>query len=429
VNFNPQMVARKKTNNEAARSIGRVAGVAGLVVIFLVLTWNAGREGFSSLLSAYAAGTYEIDAANAAVGLSSSSPDAHFVRGTILEARNDPVGAAAEYNAAALARPDACILWLSLARARELSGDTEGALAAARQAVPLAPYYAQPHWQLGNILLRAGLTDEGFKELRLAGISNPTLMPSVIDLAWRLSDGDPRFVERAVQPKTTEAYQALGQYLRHLGDLQAALYIYESSNGRAPESERRANIAALIGAKRFGEAYALWARQRQGTSPGVINDSGFEEEEDLQEPGFRWRTVDKAQGFNLSLDASDAKQGRSSLRIDFDGDSDPAAAVVSQLVMVEARTHYQLGFAARTEDIVSGGLPHVVVSDANSNNVLGQSAELPQATNGWRNYVFDFDTGESSTAIQISLQRLSCTSAQCPIFGSLWLDDVWLQKL
>ncbi len=420
---------RKKTNNEASRSLAQVAAVGGLVVVFLVLTWNTGREGFSSLLSAYAAGTYEIDAANAAVSLSSSSPDAHFVRGTILEARNDPTGASAEYNAAAMARPDACILWLSLARARELSGDIDGAVAAARQAVPLAPSYAQPHWQLGNVLLRAGQEDEGFKELRLAGVSNPTLMPSVIDLAWRLSDGNPQFVERAVQPETPEAYQALGQYLRHLGDLEAALYIYESSAGRAPESERRANIAALIGAKRFGEAYGLWSRRRQGTKAGVINDSGFEEEEDLQEPGFRWRTVDKGQDFHLSLDTGDAKQGRSSLRVDFDGDSDPAAAIVSQLVVVEARTHYQLRFAARTEGIVSGGLPHVVVIDANSNNALGLSAELPQATDGWRNYAFDFDTGESSTAVQISLQRLSCASPRCPIFGRLWLDDVWLQKL
>ena len=87
--------------------MGRAAVVAGLVVVFLVLTWNTGREGFSSLLSAYAARTYEIDAANAAVGLSSGSPDAHFVRAAILEARNDPVGAGAEYSAAALARPDA----------------------------------------------------------------------------------------------------------------------------------------------------------------------------------------------------------------------------------------------------------------------------------------------------------------------------------
>jgi tetratricopeptide (TPR) repeat protein len=428
VTLSSQALAHKKANNQASRRIGRVIGAAGLMVILLLLTWNTGQEGFSSLLSSYASKAYDIDAANAAVSLS-SNPDTHFARGSILEARNDVAGAASEYYVAALARPDDCILWLSLARARELSGKTEGAVAAARQAVPLAPYYAQPHWQLGNILLRAGYRDEGFKELRLAGLSNPTLMPGVIDLAWRLSDGNPQLVEQAVQPKTPEAYQTLGQYLRHLGDLEAALYIYDASAGRAPESERRANIAALITAKRFREAYALWARRRQGTSAGVLNDSGFENEEDLQEPGFGWRTVDKVQGFLLSLDTSDPKQGHSSLKVDFDGDSDPATAVMSQLVLVEPHTHYQLRFVARTEGIVSGGLPRIVVIDADSNNVLGQSTELPQATNGWRDYAFYFDSGESATAVRISLQRQSCSSPRCPIFGRLWLDDIWLQKL
>jgi len=422
-------VARRETKDQASRLIGRVAGGAGLVLIFLLLTWSTGRAGFSSLLSAYAAKTYEIDAANAAVSLSSNSPDAHYVRGTILEARNDLAGAAAEYNAAALARPDDCIFWLSLARARELNGETAGALAAARQAVPLAPYYAQPHWQLGNILLRAGQTDEAFKELRLAGNSNPTLMPGVIDLAWRLSGGNAQFVEQAVQPRIPEDYQALGQYLRHLGDLTAALYIYNASAGRAPEQERRANVAALIVAKRYKEAYALWALGRQKSTAGMINDSGFEEEGDLQEPGFGWRTVDKVQGFHLSLDTTDPKQGRSSLKVDFEGDSNPASPVISQLVLVEPRTPYQLRFAARTEGILSGGLPRVAIIDGSNNNVLGQSGELPQATNGWRDYVFDFDSGESATAVQISLQRQICSSPSCPIFGRLWLDNVRLQKL
>ena len=423
------MVPRKESSNQAPRRIWRIAAATGLVVIFLLLTLNTGRAGFSSLLSAYAAKSYEIDAANAAVSLSSSSPDAHFVRGTILEARNDLPGAAAEYNAAALARPDDCVLWLSLARVRELNGDSAGAVAAARQAVPLAPYYAQPHWQLGNILLRAGLRDEGFKELRLAAISNPTLMPGVIDLAWRLSGGSAQFVEHAIQPETPEAYQLLGQYLRHLGDLNAALYIYNASGGRAPEPERRANTAALIAAKRFKEAYALWVPGRQGSTAGVMIDSGFEDELDLQEPGFGWRIVDKVQGFHLSLDISNPKQGRSSLKVDFDGNSDPASPVISQLVLVEPRAHYQLRFAARTEAIVSGGLPRVAAIDGTSNNVLGQSAELPQASNGWRDYAFDFDSGDSTTAVQISLQRQSCSGPACPIFGRLWLDNVWLQKL
>ena len=400
-----------------------------LVVVFLLLTWNAGRTGFASLLSTYAAKTYDVEAAEAAVGLNPGNPDNHYVRGGVLEARNDPAGAAVEYQAAALARPDDCILWLSLARVSELSGDTEGALVAARRAVPLAPYYAPTHWQLGNILLRAGQMEEGFSELRLAGSSNPTLMPSIIDLAFRLSNGDPKFIEEALQPKTPEAYRLVGSYLRHLGDLSASLYIYNASAGQAPESERRANITGLIKAKRFSEAYALWGAQRQGIAAGTMNNASFEQEEDLQQSGFGWRAADNAQGFHLSLDTGNPKQGHYSLKVDFQGDSEPASPVIWQLVLVQPHSRYQLRFAARTEGLVSGGLPRVSVSDANSDAVLGQSDLLPATSSGWRDYVFDFTSGDSTNAIQISLQRQSCASPRCPIFGRLWLDEVWLTKL
>ena len=407
----------------------RIASATVLVIIFLLLTWSAGRAGFSSLISAYAARSYDTDAAKVAVGLSSNNADSHLALAGIFEARNEPALAAAEYNAAALARPDDCILWLSLARVRELNGDTAGAVAAARRAAPLAPYYAQPHWQLGNILLRAGQQDEGFKELRLAAASNPTMMPAVIDLAWRLSAGNPSFIQQAIQPASPEAYKILGQYMRYVGDLNAALYVYKASAGLAPDQERRANISALIKAKRFADAYGLWVTKHPESKVGIIIDSGFEQEEDLQEAGFGWSAVYGIHGFQLSLDTTNPKQGRSSLKIDFEGNSDPAVPVISQLVLVEPRTHYQLRFAVRTEGIVSGSLPHLVAVDGANNKLLGQSEELPQATSDWREYSMDFESGDSTDAVQISLQRPLCSGSACPIFGRLWLDNVSLQKL
>jgi tetratricopeptide (TPR) repeat protein len=409
--------------------IGRLLLGAGLVLLLLLLTWSAGRAGFSSLVSTYAAKSYETGAAKVAIDLTPNSPDAHFALGGIFEARNEPAAAAVEYDAAATSRPDDCILWLSLARVRELSGDTDGATSAARRAVPLAPYYAQPHWQLGNILLRAGQQDEGFRELRLAALSNPTLMPTVIDLAWRLSGGNPQFIQQAIRPETPEAYKMLGQYLRHFGDLNAALYIYKSSAGRAPEQERRANIAGLIKANRFTEAYDLWFAAHPQGKTGILSDPGFEQEGDLQEPGFGWSTAQQVQGFQLSLDATSPRQGRSSLKVDFEGNSDPAAPVISQLVLVEPRTRYQLRFEARTENIVTGGLPRLVATDGTTKGLLGQSAELPQASNGWHEYSFEFESGDSSTAVLISLQRQPCAGPACPIFGRLWLDNVSLQKM
>jgi len=254
-------------------------------------------------------------------------------------------------------------------------------------------------------------------------------MPSVIDLAWRISGGNAQFLEQAIQPKTPEAYEALGQFLRHQGDLSAAVTIYAAAGSKASERERRANSAALIAAKRFQEAFSFWVQGHPESKAGVITDAGYEEETDLHEPGFGWRIAERTQGFRLSLDKAGPRQGRASLRVDFDGDSDPASPVISQLVLVEPQTQYRFSVSVRTESIISGGLPRLVIVDASSYNLLGQSEELPNATNGWRNYTFDFNSGESATAIQINLQRKNCAQPPCPIFGRLWLDNLWLQKL
>ncbi len=414
-------------SKEAPQFIPR-AGSVCLLVILLLLTWNTARFGLASLLSTYAAQNSQIVPANTAVTLSAGSPDAHYVRAAILEA-SDLVGAIAEYQQAALARPDDYVLWLSLARACELNGDTAAAIAAARQAVPLAPDYSEPHYQLGNILLRAGQRDEAFKELRLAGGSNPTLMPGIIDLAWRVSGGDVQFVTRAMAPGTPQAYQELGQYFRQRKEVGAAIAMYAAA-GNAGEADRKSYVRELIAAKRFKDAANLWAVGRQpGAAPGVMIDPGFEEERDLDEPGFGWHLGEKRQGFRLSLDTNNPREGRSSLKVDFSGDSDPSSPVISQLVLIEPGAHYQLRFVVRSESIVSGGPPLLAVMDADANKILSQSDQFPGATDGWREYTIDFVSGPSASAVEISLQRQPCDKSPCPIFGRLWLDRFSLQKL
>ncbi|HXM36723.1 MAG TPA: hypothetical protein VN920_16120 [Pyrinomonadaceae bacterium] len=423
----------KKSGEEMARHPMQLAKTAGFVLILFFLISSAGRAGLSSLLSAYAARSNQLAAAEAALGFTPRDPDAHYLRGSILEANDDLSPAIAEYTQAVSLRPDDYVLWLSLAHARELNGDSNGAIAAGNQAVQLAPYYAQPHWQLGNLLVRAGRQDEGFNELRLAGASDPTLLPSIIDLAWQLSRGDPAYVTQAIQPNIPEAYLALAEYFKKRGKVAEAVALIRSA-GSAADDYRRRYLDELIIAKRFQDAYALWSMTHPATNdtaadrPNLAIDSGFEQESDLDEPGFGWRAK-KSPGLVLSLDDSNPKEGKSSLRIDFKGDSDPSLAIISQLVMVEPRVHYQLHFAARSEEIVSGGLPGLTILDAGTQQALGQSGAFPLASDGWRDYTFDFTVPETTSTIQITLQREHCNRSPCPIFGRLWLDNFSLKKM
>src|ERR1041385_3346272 len=151
------------TTETMNRSFSRAPVLLVVLVLLLGSMGPAGRSGLGSLFTSYGAATNRLSAADSSVGLSAGNADSHYVRATILEASDLPA-AVQEHYEAVKARPDDYALWLSLARALELNGDSESAIAAARQAIPLAPAYAQPHYQLGNLLLRAGRTAEAFAE-------------------------------------------------------------------------------------------------------------------------------------------------------------------------------------------------------------------------------------------------------------------------
>src|SRR4029079_12208817 len=241
--------------------------------LLVLLTVNAASAGLSSLFTTYASQTNQLVAANSAVKFSSNNPDARYVRATILQASDLPA-AIKDYYQAAMARPDDYVLWVGLARVYELNGDVPAAIAAAQQALPLAPNYAEPHYQLGNILLRAGRQEEAFKELRLAANSNPTLLPGVIDLAWSVSAGDAPSVLRKVDPQTDESRHELAQYFRAHKQADAAIALY-AALGPAEAPYRISYVADLIGAKQFKEAAKVWAVGRSGTvGPGLVNDPG-----------------------------------------------------------------------------------------------------------------------------------------------------------
>ena len=418
-----------QANTGQRRVLRVIRGTAfGLMLLFLI--WSAGRAGYASLLSTYASRTLRMDAADAALSL---NPDAqnHLIRGAVHQAQGDLLKAVADYSRAAMLRPEDYIIWLNLAHARDLSGDSEGAIAAASQAVGLAPQYAKPHWQLGNLLLRAGQSEDAYSELRLAGSRNPALLPAFIDLVWQVSGADATSVLTATAPRDHQTYKALADYFRKRGKPAEAIAMFRAAGidaGEEVAKERRSYLAELLREKQFKYAHDIWMIAHP-PDPDVSSmfDPDFEKESDLDEPGFGWRAAERADQTLLTLDSSDPRNGRFSLQVSFNGSPDPTPAIVSQLVRVGPQTRYRLRFAARTLEVVSGSLPAIVVMDEGAGQMLSESDPFPQTTGAWRDYQLEFTTPANTEAIRISLQRKPCT-APCPIFGRLWLDSFSLQN-
>lgn len=397
-----------------------------LLVVLVFLAWTAFSIGFANLYTNRAATTGQLEATNSAIKLNPKDPEAHFMRASIL-VNDDRVAANAEAIEAVALRPRDYVFWLGLAQTRELDNDLSGAIAAATQAVRLAPSYSQPHWRLGNALVRAGRFDDGFSELRMAAASDPALLPSIIDLAWHLSNEDADYVKNAVQPNTVEAGIALSNYFRAHGKFAEAVQVIREAGPSANDYRQRL-IAELVSQKHFADAYQLWAT-RHATNSDKTNplfDPSFEETRDFTEAGFGWRTG-KPQRVAFTTDSQTAAEGKASLKIEFNGESEPGLALLSQLAMVEPNSRYTLKFAGRSDQLVSGGLPAMRIVDADSNAVLGESV-LRQQTDGWWEYAIDFAVPDKASFIEIRLQRQICSTNPCPIFGTLWLDRFTLQK-
>jgi len=421
------------------RSLCYAAAAASLFVCGWLL-WNAGRMGISHLLSNYALRAGLLIAADRAVTFSSSDPTARRARATVLLSAGEYTAAADEFERAASLRPRDYVLWLELGQARDQAGEIEGAIAAFKEAARLAPYYAQPRWQLGNTLLRAGRYDEAFAEMRRAATSNPALLPNLIDLAYGLYNGDVGAIEQAVRSQTPAAYCWLARICARNGKADEALRLFRAA-GPIPDHERKALMTELLSAKRFPEAYQIWASGRQESNHALlpkgskqspnegrvaIIDGGFEDEIETDTAGFGWQIWREPQRVSVSLNAIEPHNGSRSLLIEWSGDLHSSTPVASQLIIVEPKTRYRLRFWARAEELVTGGPPTVTISDPDGQRLFGQSAPLSQATSGWSQYSAEFETTAETRTALIAVRRQECGAAPCPIFGRAWFDDFTL---
>jgi Flp pilus assembly protein TadD len=368
----------------------RAASTALAIGLCLFLIQASARFGFSRLLTRYALISNSVSVANEAVELSPSDPEAHRARAAILNRLQMPGEAVKSLETAATLRYRDDYLWIDLGNTKEELGNTAGALAAMDQAVRWAPHYAHTHWQRGNLLLRMGRPDDAFVELREASAANQTYFPNLMDLAWNVSRGDVKAAQDLIGIKN--------------------------------DSERNAWIRFLFASKAFREAYEL-----SGLSNSSILNGGFEEPLILNETGFGW-IVSPEHKNRLAIDVSEKLEGAKSLQINLDGNWPPGTPLLSQIVIVDPETTYRLSFAVKTKDLVTGGPPVITMSDATTNQLFGKSDNLPTATSPWTTLSFEFTTLPNSRAAVIRLQRNNCDSSQCPIFGTLWLDQFHIEQ-
>jgi len=409
----------------------RLLLVATAIVACLFAVRSAAAFGLSRLLATYSLTARHLGAAKKAVELTPKDAEAHFARAVILGMSDTPGQSVSELEQAVALRPADYTLWQQLGLLRDQAGDRAAAVAAFDEAIKRAPFYSQPRWNRGNVLLRSGQYEAAFVDLNQAAQSNPDLIPILIDLAWGISRSDVKLTEELTQINGDKMRIDFAKLLARHGKGQEATAQLRAARN-VPEAVRQQLIDQLLTKNAFKEAFEIWKSapgfQSQNEQPGPsIYDGGFEGSLSFGESGFGWRVPRDLQATSISLDSGEPHSGSKDLRIEFSGNSNPN---VSQLILLEPSRRYRINFASRSQDVVTGGLPLLVVSDAAGDSKrLGQSAPLPKGTSEWQSYSFEFTTTPATTAVVLSLQRESCTTSPCPIFGSISLDSFSVEQL
>jgi len=420
------------SNSQSGRAL-RTAVCLSFLVLCLLFFWTAAKAGVARFLGRYVSIAGDLTVADRSVSLAPSDPESHKTKAAVLYQSKQFALAISELELAISLRPRDDYLWLQLGMAREAIEDAAGAALAFNESVRLAPYYALAHWQRGNFLLRQGKLEEGFADLRHASASNPDYRPILIDLAWGISKGDQRLTETYAQIATPEMHLAFAELLARQGKGQEALEQL-SRSGSIPERTRKELVRHLISANDVKTAFKIWSESKNGTTLGIevttIYDGGFEGTLTLDEFGFGWRVFRGSESVRLTADSTDRHTGSKSVAIEFLGESNPDTPLLSQIILVKPSSSYRVSFAARAKEIVTGGPPVAVVSEsAGSRKRLAESSLIDQKSSDWQVVSFNFQTEPKTEAITVSIQRRNCSTAPCPIFGSLWLDSFSIEEL
>jgi len=347
---------------------------------------------------------------------------------------NGLADAVREYQLAVTLSPNDYRYWMELGRALESSGDIAGGEKALRRAVDLAPAYSHPRWHYGNLLVRVGKMDEGFVQLARAAGADEAMGPPVFNLAWQIFGGDVDQIARVACPSLPVRMQ-FAIYLVKQARFADAIRIWRTINPAERKDVRAFNeefLNALLSARQFRAALKVMREVEPDVNkpaPEQFWNGGFES--DLAQGAsniFSW-TIDSKSQARMGIDTK-ARSGHGSLRIVFNAPTKLDAIPLSQTVVVEPGTHYQIEFYVRTEDLTSGAAPFISIFDATTNIGLASSLPASTGTNDWQRMTLDFKTSPTCDGVILKVSRGSCEKEQvCPIFGTIWYDDFSLQRV
>ncbi len=320
--------------------------------------------------------------------------------------------------------------WLSLAGALQRQGEAGKAGKALERAEGAFPRNYRGHWVAGNILLQLGEEEKALSHYSYILIHYPERSSLVFEVLGR-SYEDPGALLEKVVPKTSAAFSRYLSYLYETGNIPAVKKAWGMgpSFGFQPDrAETIRYVDSLISRGDLTEArqaYISRLRAEGRTVPleeNLLINGGFEEKAGFG-GGFDW-IISAPSGTEISFSQDTAWEGKTSLKISFNGKENVDFSHVFQYVAWKPNQNYVLQAKVRTRGLTTRSGFRLEVT------ALGgpfyASSEVLTGDHEWKDLRIFFRTPEQSQGGVVRFRRAKSEKLDRFIEGEVWIDDVRL---
>jgi len=322
--------------------------------------------------------------------------------------------------------------WIALARVMKRLGEREAFERAIENSVYLFPTGYLGRWSAANLYLEVGSFEKAIGHLSYLLQHYPNQTSQIYDLLFRVIPDSETILEKVV-PRDSLSFQRFLGYLYEVGERDGAKRVWQKKayfNWRPSRMDSLRHIEFLINSGDLGEAFRVWretlkAEGIEGPSDeNLITNPSFEKKE-LLGGGFDWR-VEKVSGAEVSFDNKDFFEGKSCLKIVFNGKENIDFYHVFQYVAWKPDTEYLLKARLKTRDLTTkSGIKIEVLS---MDGKFRASSEGLTGNNDWREVLFPFRSPKGSKGGMVRLRRERTEKFDRYISGVVWVDNVSLRE-
>ncbi|MEI9477811.1 MAG: tetratricopeptide repeat protein [Deltaproteobacteria bacterium] len=370
-----------------------------------------------------------------AIQIESSNPDPFYRLGLFYQwdIRNSEPKESLKYLKKAIERnPLEQEYWINLAKILYRIGEKGASEEALAKAILVFPSGYQGRWVAANLLLQQGAIEKAIPHFTYILAYYPSQNGMVYDVLLRaIRDTD--FILEKIVPKDPSSLRHYLSYLYEFGDKESVKRAWGkrvSYGIKTDRTETLRHIEFLISHGDLSEAFQAWKSglREEGlqipTDGNLITNGGFEKKEILG-GGFDWKMIN-IPGAQISFDHSIAFEGKSSLKVVFDGKENVDFHHVYQYVAWKPGTEYVLRAYMKTRGISTKSGIRIEVSGIGP--AFHGASELLIGDNEWRVLMIAFRTPAQSQGALVRIRREKTQKFDRFISGTVWIDKVSLTE-